>query len=292
VPACLFQTASPTIAYPHGVDGVLLRVLEAGAGPDAIILLHGVGARADRWQLNMGPLADAGFHVFAIDFPGHGFAEKTATLSHGVPAYSRLVRRFVDEVSPRGLATLIGTSLGGHVAAAAALADPEAFRSLVLVGPVGFRPLGEKTRRRIAASIADTSVDGIWQKLSLVLHRKELLTEHWVSEEHRVNNSPGAADALGEIARYFVEAIDDDVLSQDEQRSLLDAVPTLFVWGDADEVVPLSVAAEVERSLRTSVVRIAAAGHVPYYENPADFNDRVLGFLTSLREAARGPGRR
>jgi pimeloyl-ACP methyl ester carboxylesterase len=269
----------------------LLRVLEAGTGPNAIVLLHGVGARADRWRLNMGPLADAGFHVFAIDFPGHGFAEKTATLSHSVPAYARLVRRFVGEVSPRGSVTLIGTSLGAHVAATAALADPEAFRSLILVGPVGFRRLGEEVRHRIAASITDTSVDGIWRKLRLVLHRKELLTEQWASEEYRINNSPGAADALGEIARYFAEAIDDDVLSQDEQRALLDAVPTLFVWGDADEVVPPSVAAEVERSLRTSVVQIAAAGHVPYYESPADFNDRVLGFLTSL-EVAQRPARK
>jgi pimeloyl-ACP methyl ester carboxylesterase len=128
--------------------------------------------------------------------------------------------------------------------------------------------------------------DGIRRKLSLVLHRQELLTEDWVSEEYRINNSPGAVDALGEIARYFAEAIDDDVLSEDEQRTLLGAVPTLLVWGDADEVVPLSVVGEVERSLRTSVVRIAAAGHVPYYENPADFNDCVLGFLASPAEAA------
>jgi pimeloyl-ACP methyl ester carboxylesterase len=282
------SAASATIAYPYAVDGVLLRVLEAGTGPDAIVLLHGVGARADRWRLNLGPLADAGFHVFAIDFPGHGFAAKSAALPHGVPAYARLVRRFVEEIAPHDSVALIGTSLGGHVAATSALADPDTFRGLVAVGPVGFRPLGEEARRRIAASIADTSLDGIRRKLGFVLHRQELLTEEWVREEYRINNSPGAAAALGEIARYFAEEIDDDVLSLDDQAALLEAVPTLFVWGDADEVVPLSVALELERSLRTSVVRIRGAGHVPYYENPVDFNRRVIEFLRlQEREAVR-----
>ena len=64
------------IAYPFGVNGVTLRVLEAGAGTETVVFLHGLGARADRWRLNMPPLATAGFRAFALDFPGHGFSER------------------------------------------------------------------------------------------------------------------------------------------------------------------------------------------------------------------------
>lgn len=282
----------PTISYPQAVDGVLLRVLEAGSGPEAIVLLHGIGARADRWRSNVGALAAAGYRVLAIDFPGHGFSEKSLRTEHSVPAYAGLVRRFADSIASRGSVTLVGTSMGGHVAALAALADPEAVRSVVLVGPVGLRPLGEGARRAIAASIVDTSVEGIRRKLGLVLERQDIVTPEWVTEEHRINNSPGAADALGAIARYFAQDIDDDVLHDDQLRFLVETVPTMFVWGTADRVVPPSIADEVEHSLGVPVTRIRSAGHVPYLEAPEDFNDAVLDFLSRADRIGKevGPG--
>jgi pimeloyl-ACP methyl ester carboxylesterase len=272
----------PTIAYPYGVDGVLLRVLEAGEGPETIVLLHGLGARADRWRENIGAFAAEGFRVFALDFPGHGFSEKSLRVEHSVPSYARLVRQFVDDVSADGTATLIGTSMGGHVAATAALAEPSAFRGVVLVGPVGLRPLGAEARQAIAASIVDTTLEGIRRKLTQVLADDDLVTPEWVTEEHRINNSPGAADALGAIARYFADDVDGDVVGEDDLRALVAAVPTLFVWGAADEIIPLSIAEDVERSLGVAVTRISAAAHLPYYENPAEFNSAVVGFLRSV----------
>jgi pimeloyl-ACP methyl ester carboxylesterase len=269
----------PTIAYPYAVDGVLLRVLEAGSGPETIVLLHGVGARADRWQHNIGAFAMAGYHVFAIDFPGHGFSDKSAEAPHSAPAYASLVRGFASNVAPDRPVILIGTSLGGHVAGLTALANPAAVRSLVLVGPVGLRPVGDDARRGIAASIVDTSLDGIRQKLRFVLARKELVTPEWVEEENRINTSPGAAEALAAIAAYFAEDLDDDVISADELRTLVAAVPTMLVWGADDEVVPTTVADELERTLGVPVARIASAGHLPYLESPDEFNDAVLAFL-------------
>lgn len=269
----------PTIAYPYAVDGVVLRVLEAGSGPETIVLLHGVGARADRWHRNIGAFATAGYRVFAIDFPGHGFSDKSAATRHSAPAYADLVRRFAAAVAPERPVILIGTSLGGHVAAIATLADPGAVRSLVLVGPVGLRQVGDDARRRIAESIVDTSLDGIRQKLSFVLARDDLVTPEWVEEENRINTSPGAADALAAIAAYFAEDLDADVISAEELHALVAAVPTLLVWGAEDQVVPTRVADELERELDVPLVRIASAGHLPYLESPSEFNDAVLSFL-------------
>src|SRR5579862_8928810 len=63
-----------TIAYPLGLGGATIRVLECGEGEDAVVLLHGLGSRADRWRRNLPGLAAAGKHVYALDFPGHGAA--------------------------------------------------------------------------------------------------------------------------------------------------------------------------------------------------------------------------
>jgi pimeloyl-ACP methyl ester carboxylesterase len=275
------------IAYPISVDGVRLRVLEAGEGAETIVFLHGLGARADRWRENLEVFAAEGFRAFALDFPGHGFSEKSAAVEHSVPSYARLVATFVRDAGAVGTTTLVGTSLGGHVAARAALAEPEAYRGVVLVGPVGLRELGPEPRAAIAAGIVDTSVEGIRRKLVGVLYDEARITPEWVREEHMINSSPGAAEALAAIARYFAEDVDGDVLGESGLRALAAATPTLFVWGEADRIIPLSVAEEVERLLGVSVIRISAAGHLPYLENPGEFNRAVLEFLRSHASAPR-----
>jgi 2-hydroxy-6-oxonona-2,4-dienedioate hydrolase len=256
-------------------------VLEAGEGPETLVLLHGLGARADRWRRNIEAFAREGYRVFALDFPGHGFSEKSTRVEHSVPSYARLVGSFVRGVSGTGSTTLIGTSLGGHVAATAALDDPSAYRGVVLVGPVGLWELGADARAAIAASIVDTSVAGIARKLDGVLHDAARATADWIREEHMINSSPGAADALAAIARYFAEDVDDDALGDERLRTLTAAVPTLFVWGEDDRIIPLSLADRVEQLLATEVVRIPEAGHLPYLENPPAFDAAVLAFLRS-----------
>lgn len=275
------------IAYPIGVAGVTLRVLEAGEGPETVVFLHGLGARADRWRENVEVFAEEGYRAFALDFPGHGFSEKSARHEHSVPSYARLVAAFVRDAGAAGTTTLVGTSLGGHVAATAALAEPELYRGVVLVGPVGLRELGPDARAAIAAGIVDTTPEGIRRKLVGVLYDDTRITPDWVREEHMINTSPGAAEALAAIARYFAEGVDDDVLGESGLRTLTAATPTLFVWGEADGIIPPSVADEVERLLGVTVARISSAGHLPYLENPREFNRAVLEFLQSQAAAPR-----
>src|SRR5882762_9862026 len=108
------------ISYPIGAGGALSRALECGQGADVIVCLHGAGSRADRWRRNMPGLARAGYHVYALDFPGHGFASKTAEFEYGTPRYADVVMDFLDQIGG-GPVTLAGTSLGAHVAAVIAL---------------------------------------------------------------------------------------------------------------------------------------------------------------------------
>ena len=57
-------------------------------------------------------------------------------------------------------------------------------------------------------------------------------------------------------------------------------VPTLLVWGDRDGAVDPRSAAELQRRLKNAQLRvIPGAGHLPFEENPAEFNRVVLEFL-------------
>lgn len=271
------------IEYPWGAGDTLTRVLEAGDSGLPAVLVHGVGARADRWRENLEPLAAAGLHVFAVDLPGHGFAVKGDGFDeYSVPRYADFLQQFLDSIGATR-AALIGTSLGGHVAATVACAAPERVSALVMVGTLGIVPIGAAAREALAKSIADVTEDGIRAKLGKVIHDPSLVTEAWVRTEARINSSPGAAASFKALGAYFCDRLDDDLVGE-RLAELAVLPPTLLVWGAEDVIVPPSIGDRARLILDRAEVSshtIEAAGHAPYLERPELFNTAVLSFLRS-----------
>jgi pimeloyl-ACP methyl ester carboxylesterase len=56
-------------------NGVRLYFVEQGTGP-LVLLCHGFPELWYSWRFQLGPLADAGFHVVAVDLPGYGRSDK------------------------------------------------------------------------------------------------------------------------------------------------------------------------------------------------------------------------
>ena len=273
------------ISYPFGAGSTLTHVLESGSGDRNVVLIHGLGARADRWHTNLEPLADAGYHAYAIDLPGHGFAYKGADYRYGVPAFADFVGDFMDSMEIER-AAMVGTSLGGHVAGYLASRSPDRTTALVLVGAVGVMPLGRKASENVRANVKNVTRDGIAGKLKFVLAKQELITEDFINEEFRINNSPGAQEAFNVLGDYIVESIDNDNVGA-ALKDYAAAKPMLLIWGAEDQAVPLSVG-EGARDLLGSVrlEAIEGCGHCSYMEDTARFNEILLGFLDS--EAAAG----
>jgi 2-hydroxy-6-oxonona-2,4-dienedioate hydrolase len=270
------------IEYPFGAGPSLTRVIEAGTGDDAAIFVHGLGARADRWRQNLMVFADAGYHCYAVDLPGHGFAGKGNAVSHGVPGLADFLTDFLDAMGI-ARATLIGTSLGGHIAAAVACRDPDRVRALVLVGTLGLVPIGAEAGRAIRESVRNTTREAISGKLAFVLADSALATPELIEEEYRINNSPGAAESFARLGDYIANGVDDDIVA-DALRGLVGVLPIMLVWGGADKAVPL-VVGEKSRSLLGDVpmLTIEGAGHAPYFEKADAFNGPVLKFLAGAR---------
>lgn len=268
------------LEYPWQAGGIATRVLEAGDGGLPSVLLHGVGARADRWRENLEGLAGAGLHVFAIDLPGHGFAAKGSAFGdYSVPGYATFLERFLDSIGAE-TAVLIGTSLGGHIAAELTCRVPHRVAALVLVGTLGLVPLGAEAREGLARSLADTSEPGIRQKLAGVIHDPALVTDDWIANESRINSSPGAEASFAALGTYFRERIDDDLVG--ERLVALDAPPdTLLVWGAEDVIVTPAVGERGQELLgpQVSLRTIASTGHAPYLEAPSEFDQIVTSFL-------------
>jgi pimeloyl-ACP methyl ester carboxylesterase len=265
-------------SYPMQVDGTITRILQAGVDGEPVVLVHGTATRADRWVRNLEPLAEAGFRIYAIDLPGHGFAEKRGEFDHSVSGYARFVSSFVDMLDAPKV-TIVGTSLGGHVAAAYSILHPDKVKRLVLVGSMGLVPIGEEMRLRIQAGANNQTRDFIAQKLLRVIADPALVTESFIEEEFRFNNSPGAAAALQKLGEYIAADLDEDLVGE-KLNELPPEVPILLVWGDQDKTVPLNAGRTAHQFIhRSKLVVLKGVAHTSYFEDPLSFNQVLIDFM-------------
>jgi len=78
-------------------------------------------------------------------------------------------------------------------------------------------------------------------------------------------------------------------LAEADLRDMLGsiAVPTLLLYGDADERAPLDVANALHTAIPASELRLLRGlGHECYLEDPETFNEEVRRFVRSGHESA------
>lgn len=265
------------ISYPMAVGAVMTRVLEAGSGDRVLVLVHGTGGRADRWSRNIDALAEAGFHVYAMDLPGHGFASKGAGVACSVPAYRSFLRDFIDAIEARQ-AVIVGTSLGGHVVASYACENPARVSAIALVGSMGLVPIGDEARGRIQAGANNQTREGVAGKMQRVIFDQDLITPAMLEEEWRVNNSAGAKESFAALGQYIASDLDREVVGEPLARA---PFPVLLVWGAEDKTVAPAVGEKVRGLLPQSrLALLAGAAHTAYYERAEAFNGVLTDFLS------------
>ena len=259
------------IQYPLDVSGIQTRVLECGSGNKSILCLHGAGSRADRWRHNLVPLAEQGYHVFAIDFPGHGLAQKTADIECSAPAFAEFIASFIQIIGDQ--VTIFGTSLGGMVAGTVACNYPDLVKAAVLIGTPGFVKMPPVP----SGGISKGGVEGMREKLEFLVYDNALVTNQLLAEETRMNSTPEAKVVLEKLAAYIADGVQKDFIGDRYAKLNL---PTLLVWGKDDMWVPLKVGLDSQEVLGGApLVIMSSAAHAPYFERPTEFNAVAVNFL-------------
>ncbi|MGV7034600.1 alpha/beta fold hydrolase [Methylobacterium symbioticum] len=133
-------SAPPAAGLPERrfteVEGIPIAWVEAGAGPD-LILVHGaLMCLEDMW---LGPMAALArhFRVVAIDRPGHGASGHARLADGSLWRQAGILRGLAGRI---GLErpVVAGHSFGGAVALAYGLAYPDATRGIVAMAPIAF----------------------------------------------------------------------------------------------------------------------------------------------------------
>src|SRR5688500_2085587 len=118
------------------VDGATVHYQEFGDDArQTLILIHADTASTFVWHMVAPRLAEAGFHVIAVDLIGFGFSEKPAQFDYSIASQERMTVRLMNRLGV-GRATLVGSSYGGAGASSVALDYAERVEKLVLVDPV------------------------------------------------------------------------------------------------------------------------------------------------------------
>jgi len=101
----MIWTTRPRSDGPGG-----LALWQSGAGP-ALVLIHGVGLRAEAWA-GVAPALAPHFTVHAVDMPGHGETAQGATVA--LADYTRSVAALIDALD--GPVVVAGHSMGAMIA--------------------------------------------------------------------------------------------------------------------------------------------------------------------------------
>lgn len=124
--------------------GLRLRYEIGGSGP-AVLLLHGIGASADDWDFQL-PALEPAHTVVRLDLRGHGRSDWRRWFQ--IEDLAADATALLDHLA-LGPAHVIGHSLGGAVALALALAQPDRVRTLTLANTFArWRPAGAVQGRR------------------------------------------------------------------------------------------------------------------------------------------------
>ncbi len=231
------------------IGEVAIAFQVVGEGPP-VVLLHGLSGSSRWWRYNIGPLAEH-FRIYVVDLTGFGasrgyrFALRDAA-GHLVKLMNQLgIER----------ASVVGHSLGGHIAADLAAEHPERVERLVLVD-AAVLPFG----------------------LSYVQHARSLAREFWQVQPNFLPIL--VTDALRAGPRTLLRAA-DELLHADLTPKLERIVaPTLMIWGEHDALVPVGFGQALRAAMPAAeLVVIGRAGHNAMWDCPATFNREVIAFL-------------
>ena len=220
-----------------GIGGLTLHSrawLPDGLVEGVIVLAHGLGEHCGRYDALATTLTQHGFAVYALDHRGHGRSmggrANIDRFAHLVSDYSAFAGR-ASKQHPEIPVYLLGHSMGGAVAFAAALRPHSTYAGLILSAPAlsagdavgGFRVLVARLLSMIAPGVGALKIEP-----GSVSRDPNVVREY--ADDPLVFH--GAVPA-----RTVVELL--DAMEEFPQRAPRLSLPLLVLHGTADKLVPL-----------------------------------------------------
>ena len=239
--------------------------IDEGEG-EVLLLLHGLMGALSNWEDTVNYFKP-NYRVIIPMLPIYDLP----LLTTGVKSVTKFVQKFVKNQKLTDF-TLVGNSLGGHVALIYVLAHPKLVKALVLTGSSGLyeNAFGGTFPRR-------ESYDFIKEKVEFTFYDPATATKELVDDVYQTVNDRHRVIRILAMARSAIR----HNMKHDLHKI---KIPVGLIWGKNDKVTPPEVAVEFHENLpKSELVWIDKCGHAPMMEQPAEFNKALEGFLNKIK---------
>jgi pimeloyl-ACP methyl ester carboxylesterase len=288
-PPNLIDGASPPVHSGRFVtiDGHGIHYLECGSG-EPLVLVHGFGGWAFSFRKVVVPLSER-YRVIAVDLLGFGLSDKPADADYSLAAEAQVLWSVLDSLGVRR-AVLLGHSYGGGVVAAAALANPERARGVILANSITLKHgrfrissglvrllLGIPIVRDLALQVAAPTTRDFDRVVRTAYKRPSVIDSVAVSGLLYPYTLKGARSALPAMARTAGAGYASPQIQPARLK-----VPVMVMWGNDDPW--FSAARGYQLAARipgSSFALVRDAGHLLLEEQP----EQCVRYMTAFMDA-------
>ena len=248
-----------------------IRYLEEGGSDGHILLIHGLGASAERWSYVI-PLLSKKYHIIAPDLIGFGYSDKPS-VDYTPEFFSKFIFDFLN-VLGISKTSMIGSSLGGQIVTECAITQSKVIEKIVLVSSSGFMKHSTPTLDAYMLAALYPSQDGAKTAFQMMAGPHKEIDANTIDGFIQRMSLPNAKMAFMSTVLGFRNSV---YMGESLARIV---APTMVIWGKHDSLIPIKYSQEFLSSIKNcQFVEIDDCGHTPYVENPQKFSEVVLKFL-------------
>lgn len=252
-------------------DGCLLNVsVEGRDGGPTIMLSNSLGATMQMWEPQMAALTKL-YRVVRYDRRGHG---KSAIPPgpYSMERFGKDVLAILDDLNIEKV-HWCGLSMGGMVGQWLGANAPDRIGKLILANTACYYPDPTNWNNRIKA----VSENGIASIADTVIAA-------WLTADFREREPQIAAKLKAMLIatpqQGYIACC--EALSKLDQRDLLPRIqaPTLVIAGRHDTSTPVEASVFIRSQIPNASMTLLDAAHISNIEQPHNFTEAVVGFLT------------
>jgi len=236
--------------------------VDIGKGP-VVIFLHGLMGALSNFEQTAKILAQNGYRIIIPSLPIYTLP----ILKTSAKGISKFLENFISDLKLKDV-SLLGNSLGGHVALIYTKNNPKIVKRLLLTGSSGLyeKAMGDTFPRR-------EDYNYIKEKTQNVFFDPKIATKELVDEIFEAVNSREKVIRILAIAKSAIRHNMAKELPNIKQN-------TCLLWGENDTVTPPEVAEEFHKLLpHSELFWFNKCGHAPMMEHPIDFANTCVEWL-------------
>ncbi|HKU50469.1 MAG TPA: alpha/beta hydrolase [Nitrososphaera sp.] len=254
------------------VNGYGIRYLDYGPpnSSKTLVLLHGIGASAERWSRVVSPLSKY-YHLVVPDIIGFGYSDKP-TVEYTMDFFVDFLQEFLENLKI-SKASLVGSSFGGHLATEFAIRFNKRVEKLVLASPAGMMRTSTPALDGYIMAALYPTFENAQNAFRDMAYDPAIVNDETVLDFVNRMRLPNAKYA-------FMSTLLGMRYAPPLKGRISDIMcPTLLLWGESDRLIPAQYAKDYSEIPDSKIVAIKNCGHTPYIEKPMSFSKVALKFL-------------